>query len=362
MLSIIIVNYNSSDILKECYFSIPSALKTQPYEVLIIDSGSEKDEIDKLMDFEKGDAKIILNKENIGYAKAVNLGIKSSNGSHILISNPDVIYTAGSIEEMSDAITTLPKCGAVGPKTWWNKKMDFLLPKSELITPYSVFLQKLMKSSKRIYNGLLKRWIRSNLKFWLSIEPSKQEMLSGACIMTTRKVIEKVGAFDEIFPLYFEDTDWSLRVRKSGYYLYMIPQAEVIHYYNQSAKKDKIAAQQKFNSSMVKYLKKHFNKQIFLFNILQKTLREKRELLLQSYKDIGAINNPPSFEFYDSKRKILLLSPVESLIPSAGACVESNSFVFPKDLWSNLGDGRYFIKCFYADSLINCGSWSWLKI
>ncbi len=361
MLSIIIVNHNSSDVLKECYFSIISTFKEEPFEIFIVDSGSGNEEIDKLMELEKENVRIILNKENIGYAKAVNQGIKSCRGEHILISNPDIIYLSDSIKAMSDIMTTLPKCGGVGPKTWWNKKMDFLLPQSQLITPYRIFLQDLMKTSKAIKKNLLKSWLRSNLTFWLSVKPSRQEMLSGACIMTTRKIIDKVGGFDEIFPLYFEDTDWSLRVRKSGYNLFMIPQAQIIHYYNQSAKKDITSSQQKFNYSLSKYLKKHFQMKSCFFNILTSLLMKKKELVSPSFKDLGTLQSPPSFEFSDSRKKILLLSPLESMIPSSGAFLEGDSFLFPDDLWHCLGEGRYFIRCFYFDSLIDCGSWSWVK-
>lgn len=360
MLSIIIVNHNSSDVLKECYLSIISTFERELCEILIIDSGSENDEIDKLMELENNDIKIILNNENIGYAKAVNIGIKSCKGRDILISNPDIIYLPGSIKAMSDACNSLPKCGAVGPKTWWNKRKDFLMPKSELIRPYRIFLHELMKVSNGVNKALFKRWIKANLKFWLSHTPLRQEMLSGACIMTKRDVINKVGGFDEAFPLYFEDTDWSLRVRKSGYLLYAIPQAQIIHYYNQSAKKDKASSQKKFNDSMVKYLKKHFSKESYIFNLLQNAL-EKKIRPLSQYQDMGVLSKPPSLKFSDTKKKIMLLSPVELMIPSSGAFFEGDSFIFPDDLWSYLGDGRYFMRCLYYDSLVNCDSWSWVK-
>lgn len=361
MLSIIAVNYNSSALLKECYLSIISTIGKEPFEFFVIDSGSKEDDANKLLELEKDNVRIILNRENIGYAKAVNIGVKISKGDKILITNPDVIYRAESIVSMSNALSMLPKCGAVGPKTWWNKEMDFLLPLSKPITPYGMFITDLSKTSKTMNNIFLKRWIKSNLQYWLSDNPLKQEMLSGACIMTKRTLFEKTGGFDEIFPLYFEDADWCLRVRNAGYYLYMVPQAEIIHYYNQSAKKDITSSRQKFNDSMNKYYGKHFNKQVYLFNMIQGLWRHKSDKTFQIYEDTGMLDFPPVFSFQDCRRKLFLLSPVETLMPSAGSFFESDSFIFPEDLWSCLGEGRYFMRCFYPDSFINCGSWSWVK-
>ncbi|MCX8031515.1 MAG: glycosyltransferase family 2 protein [Thermodesulfovibrionales bacterium] len=363
MLSIIIVNYNSSEVLKECFSSINRFCNDQPIEILIVDSGSEELDKEKLKEIRDNKVRIIFANENIGYAKAVNLGIKNSQGQHILISNPDVIYLKESIQKMSDALRQIPNCGAVAPKTWWNYNRDFLLPKSEIITPFGNLLIDLARSSRAFYEAFFKRWVKRNLVFWLTDKPLKQEMLSGACIMTKKEVIESIGGFDEGFSLYFEDTDWSIRMLKSGYDLYLIPDSEVIHLYNQSAKKDKSAAEYKFNLSMQKYFIKHFSFQSSLVNFMKKLLsqRLKAPSSIRYEIDLGLIKKPPFFKFESRGRKLLLLSPLEVLIPSAGAFIEDDSFMFPPDLWDCLGEGRYFLRCLLLDSLRYCGSWTWIK-
>lgn len=360
MLSVIAVNHNSSALLKECLSSVASTLEDEPFEFLAVDSGSREEDAEALRSIEGGNVRLILSRENIGYARGVNAGIREARGDTILITNPDVVYKHGSINNMTTALSTLPRCGAVGPKTWWNKGMTFLLPMSELITPRSILRTELMKTSQTLNDTILRSWARKTSAYWLSEEPVMQEMLSGACIMTTRKVIENVGGFDDSFSLYFEDTDWCLRVRKAGYRLYMMPGSNIVHYYNQSAKQDTGASQEKFSASMDRYMDKHFRRYLPLLHAALKLTERRR--FPSVYEDMGPLAAPPHFTFRDDSRKLFLLSPLDSLIPSAGSFLkETASFSIPEDLWELLGEGRYFAKAFKLHGFEDCGSWSWVK-
>jgi len=361
MLSIITVNHNSSSLLKECFSSIVSTIGNESFEFFVVDSGSKEEDVNNLLNLKGDNVKIILNSENIGYTRAINTGLRNARGDFILITNPDVFYMSGSIKIMLNALATFPRCGAVGPKTWWNKKMTFLLPFSELVTPYRMCKSEIIKVSRAMTEVTLRGWIKKTLRYWLSEKPLRQEMLSGACIMTTKKVLDVVGSFDEIFPLYFEDTDWCLRVRKAGYNLFMVPQANIIHYYNQSAKQDMEASQEKFNYSLDKYLNKHFKSLLFLIHQIQKLQKLTNNKVSAMYNDKGILTIPPVFTFRDDSKKLFLLSPADSLIPSAGSFFQGNSFEIPGDLWDCLGEGRYFVKVLTLDRVKVCGSWSWLK-
>lgn len=357
-LSVIAVNYNTSNLLKRCLSSMVSTISNIPIEIIIVDNGSRKEERDVLNEIE-GDAMVIFKEGNRGYSKAVNEGIKNASGDLILITNPDVIYMPYSINKMIEAVASLHKCGAVGPKTWWDEDMTFMLPFSELVTPLRMLKAELMTSSQIFNNIILKAWIGHSLRYWLSEVPISQEMLSGACIMTKRDVIEDVGGFDERFPLYFEDTDWCLRVRKKGYRLYMIPDAKIIHYYNQSAKQESELSQEKFNYSSAKYLEKHFNVQLKIMGYIKRLFRYKWKGLL--YEDMGITTEPPIFRFNDKGEKLILLSPVTTLIPSAGAFVNGDSFTINEGLWNLLGKGVYFMKAFLLEGIKDIGAWSWIK-
>ncbi|MFN3480093.1 MAG: glycosyltransferase family 2 protein [Thermodesulfovibrionales bacterium] len=357
-LSVIAVNYNSSNLLKRCIFSIGSTINNIPLEVIIVDNGSRKEDRDILKEIE-GCAKIIFKEDNHGYAKAVNEGIRNACGDFILITNPDVLYIPYSINNMVEALTSFPRCGAVGPRTWWDEDMRFMLPFSELVTPFRILKAELMTVSRVLNNTILKNWIRHSLGYWLSEVPIPQEMLSGACIMTTKRVISDVGGFDEAFPLYFEDTDWCLRVRKKGYRLYMIPDAQIVHYYNQSARQELESSQEKFNYSSDKYLRKHFKLQLKMVGYIKRLFKYKG--LGPLYEDMGITTAPPLLRFKNKGRKLILLSPLNTLIPSAGAFVDDDTFTINEGLWRTLGKGRYFMKAFMLECLKEIGAWSWIK-
>lgn len=360
MLSVIAVNHNSSALLKECFSSLVSTIGDKSFEFLVIDSGSREEELRSVQDL-KGDNVMVVSRENIGYARAVNEGIRNARGDVVLITNPDVLYKPGSIGSMLDALSRLPRCGAVAPKTWWDKGMTFLLPFNELVTPYSVARTEFMKVSRTAGKMIQKRWVKKALGYWLSEKPLDQKMLSGACIMTTRRVLDEIGGFDDSFRLYFEDTDWSLRVRKAGYRLYFVPTAHIVHYYNQSAKQDMQASQEKFHESSDKYFRKHFSGQLFFLSLVQRLNATGCNSMSVMYEDMGILTIPPAFTFQDSFPKVLLLSPLDSFIPSAGSLFEGKSFEIPRDLWDLLGAGRYFVKVLDSKRLSECGLWSWVK-
>lgn len=361
MLSVISVNYNSSALLKECLFSIVSAVEDIPVEFIVIDSGSCEEDVNALRRLEGENVKVVLSRENIGYARAVNTGIKNAAGDFILITNPDVLYKPNSIKKMLDALKEFPRCGAVGPKTWWDKQMTFMFPHSELFTPYRMVRTELINVSRTFRHMILRRWLKKALKYWLSEKPLRQEMLSGGCIMTTRRILDITGGFDEAFPLYFEDADWCLRVQKAGLRLYMIPDANVIHYYSHSAQQDISASQRKFDYSLDKYLRKHFNGRSYLIDRVRKLLQGCRRRNKDRYNDMGILAEPPVLRFKGVSKKLFLLSPFDTLIPSAGSFFEDDSFEIPGDMWDSMGDGRYFAGVFSVDRLGHFMSWSWIK-
>lgn len=361
MLSVIAVNHNSSAFLKECFSSVASTIGGESFEFLVIDSGSGEEELRSLQNLQDDKVSLVVSRENIGYARAVNEGIRNAKGNVILITNPDVLYKPGSIACMLAALSQLPRCGAVAPRTWWDKKMTFLLPFSELVTPYSMVRNELMRFSHTMGKVIQRKWIKKALRYWLSESPLDQLMLPGACIMTTRKVLDEVGGFDDSFRLYFEDTDWSLRVRNAGYRLYFVPEANIIHYYNQSAKQDMRASQEKFHESSDKYLRKHFRGKLFLLRLVEHLQAFSRDNISVMHEDMGILTAPPIFSFQDSSKKVLLLSPLASFIPSAGSLFEGKTFEIPQDLWDLLGAGRYFVRVIRLDRFADSGSWSWVK-
>lgn len=345
-LSVIIVNHNSTSLLIDCFYSIKNQINSLVYEILVVDSGSCKEEVKKLNILNKYNyVNVILKEENIGYAKAANIGLELSRSDHLLITNPDIIYLPGSIKGLREALDNLKDCGAISPRVWWDEDKTFLLPNNEYITPLWIFKKNLAGKLGFLRRFVFDEWLTETMYYIRAEEPVEVDLASGCCIMTKRKIINEIGGFDEGFSLYFEDTDWFLRVKKGGYRLYYVPKAEIVHYYNQSAKLNSDSADFKFELSMSRYLKKHFGKSLFLFSSLNRFVDFKNKSMKPFYfKDLGSISEPIRITVKGNGEKLLLLSPNEYMIPSAISFFKKEHFELNNRIWKRLADGRYYVK------------------
>ncbi|MFA4967662.1 MAG: glycosyltransferase family 2 protein [Candidatus Margulisiibacteriota bacterium] len=198
-LSIIIVNLNNSKILKECLDSVYKTTKKYKFEIMVVDNGS----IDGSQSMIKElfpQVKLIENNKNLGFAKANNQGLKIANGRYSLLLNNDTIVKEGAFDRMIEFMDNNLKAGACGPK---------LLNIDGTIQHQGSILGK---------------------RFWISALPVEVDFVVGACLMVKKEVIEKVGLMDENLFFYNDDLDWCMSIRKAGYKVYYLPQAEVIHY------------------------------------------------------------------------------------------------------------------------------------
>jgi len=198
-LSIIIVNYNDEKFLKDCLNSVFNETKKHSFEIIFIDNNSSDNSIELISKtFPK--VKIIRNKANLGFCKANNIGLKNYQGRYALLLNTDTIVKDGALDKLVEFMDANPNIGACGPK---------LLNQD---------------GTPQHQGGLF------NKRFWLSNKPVKVDYVIGACIIVRREAIDKVGGLDENFFFSNDDLDWCRRIRKVGWQVYFLPQAEVMHY------------------------------------------------------------------------------------------------------------------------------------
>lgn len=229
MVSIIIVNYNQKNLLKNCLNNILKAGISIDYEIIIIDNNSNDNSKEFLSKLNIGNINIniVLNNHNKGYASANNQGIKLSERDYILCLNPDVIVLPNSIEILYKFLKKHDNAGIVGPqllnpdKTIQHSCCRF----PRLYTPVirRTFLQKLPLFKKEIQRYLMHDFDHKSTR--------QVDWLIGACIMIKKKVLNDIGIFDNRFFLYFEDVDLARRVWKAGYKVYYHPKAVMIHFH-----------------------------------------------------------------------------------------------------------------------------------
>ncbi len=261
-ISIIIVNYNSGSLTKQCIKSIKNSGTKLDLEIIVVDNASSDDSVE-LLKSEFSDIKIIANKKNKGFAFGVNTGIKNADSRYILILNPDITLIDDPLTKLYNFMERAPKCGIVGAKllnpngTTQNSCFRFINP---LIILYRrTFLGKLPFGKRALDWFLMKDFDHESTR--------NVAWLLGSCLFVRKEAIRKVGLMDERFFLYFEDVDWCRRFHDAGYKVYYFPEAEMMHYHKRSSAQRGIFKEVLFNKiarehikSAIKYFIKYLGK------------------------------------------------------------------------------------------------------
>ena len=207
--SVIIVNYNTSDLVQRC---INSVLKqTQSiFEIIVVDNASQDDSVKVLRHY--GDKiKLIENNHNHGFGKANNQGFSVSSGKYIFLLNPDAVLTDNvTLSKLQDYLKSNTFCGIAGPVVMQNEKIT---------------------QPQYVYPG------QNHLKKNLETLPGKIAWIIGASLFIRREVYEKLKGFDEDYFLYCEEVDLCLRARRAGWTIEVVSDIRVDHIGSASEKK-----------------------------------------------------------------------------------------------------------------------------
>lgn len=232
-LSVIVVNYNTSDFLVRCLNSIASE-SDQDIEVIVVDNASQdgsKDIIKKNFPW----VRLIANDRNLGFAHANNQALKVSRGAYVHFLNPDTEVRHGAFKAMIEFMESSPKIGLAGTR--------ILNPDGSV----QLSVDKRYPGEKYASGEL--KGLKGDLAW-----------VSGASMIARRGIVDDLGGFDERFFLYGEEQDLCLRVRKAGWIVGFIPDAVVIHWEGQSERNTLPAAvwKKKFDAEMLFY-EKHYS-------------------------------------------------------------------------------------------------------
>ena len=256
--SVIIVNWNAGKYLEETINSLREKANDISYEIILVDNNSNQDEesylyLENLVKFDN--VTLIKSNENLGFAKANNVGMSLAKGRNFLILNPDVVMHNNVIKVLSDYLDNNADVGMVGPKVL-NMDGSFQQPclRGKPYPKDTLFhLIGLAKAFPRMefFNGYA-LWHLDRTKI------NECGALSGCCMMLKKSLYEEIGGMDEQFFMYQEETDWGLRTAKAGYKTVYNPNAEITHYQGVTTKKIKVKSIWIFTQSMMKFFKKHF--------------------------------------------------------------------------------------------------------
>ncbi|MBL7707825.1 MAG: glycosyltransferase [Chitinophagaceae bacterium] len=253
-LSIIIVNYNVRFFLEQCLCSVQKAVTGMEAELIVVDNNSPDDSLTYLQPQFPG-VHFIASAENLGFAKACNLGLQQATGQYIVFLNPDTIVPEDCFRSCIRFFETHPQAGALGIKMLDGKgrflkesKRAFPSPMTSLFKLFG--LATLFPSSKT--------FSKYHLGHLNENEDHEVDVLAGAFMMIPKEVLNKVGGFDETFFMYGEDVDLSYRIQKAGYTNYYFAGSHIIHFKGESTRKGTMNYVRMFYNAMSIFVRKHY--------------------------------------------------------------------------------------------------------
>ena len=232
--SIIIVNYNTCDLLRACLRSVYASEVSFGYEVIIVDNHSSDDSV-AMVQQEYPQAEVICCEVNCGYARANNLGLRAARGQHLLLLNPDTVLPPDALRSMLAFVEEHPDTGVAGPKlVLADGSLDLACRRS--FPTLEVAFYRLVGLSKRYPDS--SRFNRYNLGYLDPDQVAEVDSVVGAFMWIRREALEQTGLFDERFFMYAEDIDLCYRIKiEHGWKVYYNPAVVVTHYKSQATTK-----------------------------------------------------------------------------------------------------------------------------
>jgi len=262
-LSIIIVNWNTRDLLAQCLESIISSrisvarhkaadLTTDDWllttEIFVVDN-APTDGSPQMVRELFPQVRVIQNRENIGFARANNQAISQSAGRYVLLLNPDTEVQPGALETLARFIGAHPQAGAAGARLL---NSDGTLQTSCYPAP------TLSREFWRLFHlDVLWPYACYDMAGWDLNTPREVNVVQGACLILRREALDQVGWLDEDYFIYSEEVDLCHRLRQHGWQVYWVPQAVVVHYGGQSTRQMAAAMFLCLYQGKIIYFRKH---------------------------------------------------------------------------------------------------------
>ena len=257
-LSAVIINYKSRDALAECLQALEADARGSrlAMEALVIDNDS-RDGTPEMLAARFPATRLVVNAENVGYARAVNQGAAATTAPFLLVLNPDCVPHPGALRALRDELLTHPRLAVVGPRLLNTdgsveySARSFPTPLTALFNRYSLLTRLFPR------NPWSRRYLMSD---WDHASRREVDWLSGACLLVRREAISQVGGMDEAFFMFNEDVDWCRRFQSAGWANAYVPAATVTHHVG--ASKGKVAPRVIWSRhlGMLHYFRKHHSR------------------------------------------------------------------------------------------------------
>ena len=225
-ISIIIINWNTRQLLLDCIASVYNTVHTAAFEIFVVDNGSVDDSVRSVAD-KYPDVRIIANTRNEGFAKANNAAMRRMAGDYAVLLNSDTVLKEHALDRMLEFMKAHPQAGMCGPQLLYRdgSKQTSTGVFPELLNELtSASLVRFLSSDKQqarktVFSG-----------------PTTVDFIIGACMFVRKAAIEEAGMLDEDYFFFYEEIDWCYRLSKAGWLIYHLPDIEIYHFGGQSTK------------------------------------------------------------------------------------------------------------------------------
>ncbi len=252
MVSVIIVNHNTQELLQRCLKSMIEQTVGIPYEIIVVDNDSTDGSV-QMIRREFPSVRLVENKENRGFAAANNQGINISKGEVILLLNSDTEVLDGAIQKTLAFMERCPEASIVGCR---------LLNRDGTLQPSCRSFPSVWNLfSESFFLYIVFRRTKLFGKYYMSFfdhdSIREVDVVKGACMMVRKEVFERVGLFDESYFMYSEEMDFCYRGKKAGYRVFFYPEGRIIHFGGGSIVDPLRYFTQLYDSQML-FFRKHF--------------------------------------------------------------------------------------------------------
>jgi N-acetylglucosaminyl-diphospho-decaprenol L-rhamnosyltransferase len=250
-LSVIIVTWNTRELLAACLEALPAAVGELAAEIWVVDNASSDGTVEMVQE-RFPEVRVIANRENRGWAGGNNQALKQSAGRCLLLLNADTEPRPSSLAALVRFLDEHPDAGACGPMllhsdgsiqgngrrfpTFWKEFLDI------------TGLRHLALGAYIRHFG----WGREDFTALAEVDE-----VTGACLLARRETVEQVGLLDEQFFMYYDEVDWCRRMKAAGWRVFYVPEAQVVHHVAASVKQVGFEAYRRLFESQYRYFRKH---------------------------------------------------------------------------------------------------------
>jgi len=228
--------------------------------VIVVDNASQDTSLLELSSAlaSENRLQIIVNRQNVGFAKACNFGARASSGRYLLFFNPDSKMETFALRRMLDVLEVHPDVGMVGGQLIYPDGTEQGGGRRAIPTPWRSFVRAfgLYRFAQRYPRLFFDFHLHKHL---LPDQPIEVEAISGACMLVRREAMDTVGEWDEQYFLHCEDLDWCMRFRQAGWKIMFVPNARIIHDKGTCSRSRPIFVEWHKHKGMMRFYRKFFS-------------------------------------------------------------------------------------------------------